>query len=180
MLLKGVTIVFLLFSMSFAMEAQAYLTPHQYYDPARRLLINSAHTQWDFFDADDETSRTTAADLKLQFVARSSDVIDGNLQPTLTMRVDGGRWPSAQAYAQRWLKDFPKFGFDLQMARDTTFGNLQGYDMELVSKSGDRRARQFIVRRPNEIWVFTCSSDNLHFRSTWKSCEKILQTASAH
>lgn len=166
--------------LSTSVKARAYLTPHQYYDPARHFLINVGKTHWGLFGPDDPTSETSLEDHKLQFIARSPEIIGGAIQPTLTMRVDPGRWRSARAYAERWLRDFPKFGFDLQMARETTFGNLKGYDMELLSQSDHRRARQFVVQRPDEVWVFTCSADDAHFRKAWLACEKILRTASAH
>jgi hypothetical protein len=157
----------------------AAISPDRFYDPARRLIIEAAGTKWDFFGGDDLTSRTVSADIKLQFVARSPAVGENNVQSTLTMRVDPGDWKTARSYAERWLRDYPKFGYELQMARDNQYGNLKGYDIEISSNTSHRRARQFIVKHDREMWVFTCSADTKHFSEAWTSCEKILKTASA-
>jgi len=170
-------ISFLIFAQ--ANQARAYVTPHQYYDPSRKLILGVANTGWDIFSGDDTTSKTTTNDQKLQIVVRAPTVSPSGIQSTLTMRVDKGDWRSARTYAEKWLKDFPKFGFELQGAKDSKYGNLVGYDMELTSKDTQRRARQFVVRQPHEMWIFTCSADSASFQEAWKACEKILNTAMA-
>lgn len=177
----GIPFLLLLFlSMTDAGGVFAATSPQSYYDPMRKLVIGVGGTSWNFFPGDDVSSRAALGDLKLQFVARSPKVIDQHLQPVLTMRVDEGTWRSAKHYAEKWLKEFPKFGYELQMSREAGFGTLRGYEIELTSTVSDRRIRQFIVHRPSEIWIFTCSANMKYFDETWKSCEKILKTAKAH
>lgn len=173
------TFVFFLLSV----QARAYITPHQFYDPVRHLLVNAANTHWDLSGADQPDGVTASASPSpshLQFVARAPELTEHSIQATLTMRVDKGEWRSARLYAERWLKDFPKFGYELQMSREAQLGSLSGYDMEFKAKDSPRTTRQFIVKRPGEMWIFTCTGDSAHFRTAWTSCEKILKTASAH
>jgi hypothetical protein len=155
----------------------SYTSPSQYYDPERKLSLSSTDTKWDFFSSDDMTSKTTLTDKSLQFVARSPYVVEQGLQPTLTLRIDHGNWSTARAYGERWLKDFPKFGYELQMSRDSTIGNLKGFEMELAATQSKHVIRQFIVKSKQEFWVFTCTSDQKHFTNTWSACERILKTA---
>jgi hypothetical protein len=164
---------------AFSKGAQGYITPHQFYDPIRHLLINAAGTHWDLSGAD-VTGPTAVTGSHLQFVARAPELSENSIQSTLTLRIDKGDWRSARTYAERWLKDFPKFGYELQMSRETQLGNLNGFDMEFKGKNSPRTARQFIVKRPGEMWIFTCTGDGEHFATIWSSCEKILKTASAH
>ena len=160
----------------FSATSGAYITPHQFYDPARHLLINASSTHWDLFNGIDFSNQKS----NLQFVARGPDVRGKSIQSTLTFRVDQGDWRSARSYSERWLKDFPKFGYELQMSRESRFGNLSGFEIEFKGKGSERTARQFIVKRPKEMWIFTCTGDSNHFSSVWSACEKILKTASAH
>ncbi len=169
--------VFLKFLMTLSLGQASYLTPHQYFDSTRHLFLSFANTNWDFFEGDDRTSQTISKDKSLQFVARSPYIIEGGLQPTLTLRIDKGPWSSARAYGERWLKDIPKYGYELQMSRDATYGNLKGFEIELFSTQSKRVSRQFIVKESQELWVFNCTSDQKHFSTSWKACEKILKTA---
>jgi len=137
----------------------------------------SQETNWDFFKPDDVSSKTIERDKGLQFVARSPYIIENGLQPTLTLRFDQGNWKTARAYGERWLRDFPKFGYELQMSRDSKLGHLSGFEIELSAKNSNHVIRQFIVKSKQEFWVFTCTSDQKHFPVTWSACERILKSA---
>jgi hypothetical protein len=171
---KIMTICFLLFQ---SLGWTSYTSPNQYYDPVRKFFISTANTKWDFFSRDDQTSHTVSKDKNLQFVARSPFIVEEGLQPTLTFRIDHGNWSTARAYGERWLKDFPKFGYELQMSRDSTIGNLKGFELELSAAHSKHLIRQFIVKSNQEFWVFTCTSDQKHFANSWSACERILKTA---
>jgi hypothetical protein len=168
---------FLKILISTGLALASYITPHQYYDSNRKLFISSANTSWDFFSPQDTTSKTTLRDKTLQFVARSPYIVEDGLQPTLTLRVDQGKWKTARAYGEKWLKDFPKYGYELQMSRDTSFGGLKGFEMEMAATRSQHVIRQIIVKKESEFLVFTCTSDQKHFSTSWSACEKILKTA---
>jgi hypothetical protein len=155
----------------------SYISPHQFYDPTRHLFLNANNTNWDFFKPDDQTSQTVSRDKDLQFVARSPYIVEDGLQPTLTLRLDYGTWTTARAYGERWLKDFPKYGYELQMSRDTKLGGLSGFEIELSATQSKHVIRQFIVKSKQDFWVFTCTSDQKHFSVSWSACERILKTA---
>jgi hypothetical protein len=168
--------VLILIIMTFENLKASVVDQKEFKDPTRHLSLNSKGTVWDFFSPEDLSSKTTVRDHDLQFVVRSPYVVDG-LQPTLTMRIDHGPYKSARAYGEKWLKDFPKFGYELQMSRDSTLGLLSGFEIELNSASSHRVVRQFIVKANAEFWVFTCTSDQAHFPISWSACEKILKTS---
>jgi hypothetical protein len=175
--MKFFAIFFVSVFSALSTQVHAYITPTQFYDPSRHILINTAKTGWDLLNPSTLEGLTASSDNKLQFIARSGDA---GGPATLTMRIDQGEWPTARQYAERWLKDFPKFGYELQMSRETKIGDLTGYDMELKAKESRRIARQFIVKRPHEMWVFTCSGDDTKFSASWTACEKILKTVAVH
>ncbi|MDZ4677772.1 MAG: hypothetical protein SGI74_09715 [Oligoflexia bacterium] len=158
-------------------QAFGLITPNYFSDNVRKLNLNVADKKWDFFDAEDTSSKTSQTDLELQFVARAPKVNENKTQPTLTWRVDKGEWDSAKKYSSKWLKEFPKFGYELQTSGDAKYGALNGFDMELLSTISDRRIRQFVVARAKEMWVFTCSADTKHFNEAWDACRKILNTS---
>jgi hypothetical protein len=169
----------LVFSLVFICIPQAFalVTPNHFSDLNRKLDLDVADTKWDFFEASDISSQTAQGDLELQFVARAPKVSDKKTQPTLTLRIDKGDTESAKKYSTKWLKEFPKFGYELQSSSEAKYGSLEGYDMELLSTISDRHVRQFVVARPKEMWVFTCSADSKHFNEAWQACVKILNTA---
>ena len=152
------------------------MSPRQYVDDERKLSLNVSDTKWDFYNPDDESTQLSHLDLELKFVARAPRV-DADTQATLTMRVDKGTWPSAQRYADKWLKEYPKFGYEYSMSKKMKYGQLDGIEIELASTSSNRKIRQFIVHRPEEMWVFTCTSDKKYFNANWSACERILKTA---
>src|SRR5579872_2576308 len=100
---------------------RANVTDHHFVDPNRKLNLHSSSTGWDFFDSEGE----------VQFIARAPLSNKDVIQPTLTLRIDKGDWPSSRSYSEKWLREYPKFGYDLQMSRQAYFGNLQGFEMEL-------------------------------------------------
>jgi hypothetical protein len=178
LLIKKIFVITLLTLAVTTVTAEAsYITPHQYYDSTRHLFLKANNTNWDFFKPEDQTSKTISRDKELQFVARSPYIVEDGLQPTLTLRLDYGTWTTARAYGERWLKDFPKYGYELQMSRDTKLGGLSGFEIELNATQSKHVIRQFIVKSKQEFWVFTCTSDQKHFSASWSACERILKTA---
>ncbi len=148
----------------------------EFVDPQLQLKLQAPDPQWVFLNGDQVPRKNTDDDLLLRFIARGLPNAQG-VQPSLTLRVDPGVWKSAKHYAEKWLKEYPKFGYELQFSRDNHIGALEGFEMELSSTVSPRRVRQFIVQRTKEMWVFTCSSSNDGFSSAWTACEKILKTA---
>jgi hypothetical protein len=148
---------------------------HRYTNSEKKLDLFTGSTGWDFFTGDAVTQNST--DLQLFFVARAPKAQTSGAQSTLTMRVDKSDSRTSRLYAMKWLKEYPKFGYELQMSREASYGTLEGFEIELKSTQSDRHIRQFLVKHASEMWVFTCSSDQAHFDSVSKDCEKILKTS---
>jgi hypothetical protein len=166
-------ILFLIILCGTGAEASVPQT-HRYLDQELKLDLFTGITGWDFFSGDSGDSQS-----KIAFVARapkSSDAV-GSPNATLTLRIDHSDARTSRIYAEKWLKEFPKFGYELQMSKATSYGALEGFEIELKSNTSERRIKQFLVKRPNVMWVFTCSSDQNHFGSVFKDCEKILKSA---
>lgn len=167
------TLVLLVFS---SLSGANIPESHRFVDTERKVDLFTGNTGWDFFSGEMITPSST--DLQLEFVARAPQVLSGGFQPTLTMRIDKSEAKSSRNYAEKWLKEFPKFGYELQMSREVSYGSLEGYEIELSSNLSNRRIRQFLVKKnPGEMWVFTCSSDQNHYGPVFKDCENILKTA---
>ena len=169
--ISGIAVVFMLG------YAYASISQKGYSDTGLGLSLKIAEQNWDFYSPSQENQKEPNRDLAIKFIARGPYDKAHNTQPTLTLRTDKGRYLSAKAYAEKWLKEFPKFGYDLLNSTESTKGSLNGYDIEVSSQISNRRVKQFLVHRPNEIWVFTCTADQSNYKEVWAQCESILKTA---
>lgn len=155
----------------------ATISQKSFSDPHLGLALKTTAQNWDFYSPTGIEQSEPNRDLAVKFIVRGPLDKVTNVQPTLTLRTDKGNYTSAKAYAEKWLKEYPKFGYDLQSSKPTRRGALEGYDIELNSNLTNRRVKQFLVHRPDEIWVFTCTADQKNYKSAWAQCEEILETA---
>ncbi|MCC6277676.1 MAG: hypothetical protein IT289_07160 [Oligoflexia bacterium] len=155
--------------------AFAATSPNSFSDPKRKLDLRTEATKWEFFSGDD-IAASENRETELLVVARAPQVVDG-AQSTLSWRIDRQDSSSAQAYAEKWIKEFPKFGYEVKQSKAATYGSLSGYDLELTSTVSDRRLRQFLVAKNKEMWIFTCSATRSQFQKAWEACQQILSSS---
>ena len=145
--------------------------PANFQDIKLGLTLSPAKTGWIFLNENDYASQG------MRFVARP---LGNRTISSLSLRIDKSPIDSIKKYSEKWLKDYPKFGFELQLAQDAIYGDLKGYEIELVSKkqSGEeKRIHQFITKNDGNFWIFTCSGESAIFDQALKSCQDILKTS---
>jgi hypothetical protein len=100
----------------------------------------------------------------------------GQMITAMSLRRDHSRYKSAKAYAEHWLLDYPKFGFELVFARARNIGPVNGYEMQLKAPQADKIVHQLVVQRQNEMLVFTCSDQTDRFKETFEGCQKVFSS----
>ncbi len=165
--------VLVVISLLVPLLTQAAIKPmndsSNYRDEKLGLSLSAGKTNWTFFNSDDYASNGNI------FVARPVSLsFTGSTVATLTLRSDKSQIESVKKYTEKWLRDYPKFGFELQQAGEVTYGDLKGYQIEMVSK---KVIHQFIYKNDNEFLVFTCSSGLQNSIAVWEKCQEILRSA---
>jgi hypothetical protein len=96
---------------------------------------------------------------------------------SLTVRVDKLDKPVAMnKYIQRWQKEYPKYGFDVQGGKAFTEGNNKGYVLDLMNKDANKQIRQVVFMKASNAIILTCRDDVASFKDSLKACNQIIRT----
>jgi hypothetical protein len=96
---------------------------------------------------------------------------------SLTVRVDKLDKPVAMnKYIQRWQKEYPKYGFDVQGGKAFTEGNNKGYVLDLMNKDSKKQIRQVVFMKASNAIILTCRDDAASFKDSLKGCNQIIRT----
>lgn len=102
---------------------------------------------------------------------------DGQSQAALTVRVEKLSKPSDPLnYAQKWLKDYPRFGFDILSSKRVKIGTETGYLIDMVNNDNAKQLRQVLFVKNLHAVTLTCRDDISDFSQTLKSCNEIIKT----
>jgi hypothetical protein len=104
-----------------------------------------------------------------------------NTQPSLTVRVDTLKEKqSLKDYVSQWIKDYPKFGFDVLNAKGEPLafkvGDQVGYLVDLSAKEAPKQLRQVVFMKDNNAVILTCRDHKDNFKNTLKACNSIIRT----
>jgi hypothetical protein len=150
-----------------SLKLSAAINAKSFIDPVTKLNFSFNEKEWTIFDSNDYASAGSV------FLAKLAD--KKLTQATLSLRLDEADFKDAKKYTERWLKDYPKFGFELLLSQEYQYGNLKGYEIELSSTKTDKRLRQFVVKNTeNKFLIFTCSAVKNDFPEVLKHCQKLL------
>lgn len=83
---------------------------------------------------------------------------------------------SLEAYAKRWVKDYPQFGFDILGSRPFEQNGTRGLVIDLLHKKKNRQLRQVIYSRDQVAVIFTCTDNTDKFLQSLQSCNQIIQS----
>lgn len=102
-------------------------------------------------------------------------------QPSLTVRVDTLKEKQPlKAYVHQWLKDYPRFGFDVlnKDGQPLAFkvGSQVGYVVDLAAKKSSKQLRQVVFMKDNHAVIMTCRDDKANFKNTLKACNSIIRS----
>lgn len=102
---------------------------------------------------------------------------DDHIQAALTVRTDKmTKAQSLDAYAKKWMKDYPRFGFDVLAAKKVKVGEEVGFLLDLVSRDNSKQLRQILFVKNKNAVTLTCRDDQKSFSQTLKSCNEIIRT----
>jgi hypothetical protein len=99
----------------------------------------------------------------------------------LTVRVDPlEKDISLDQYIQRWLKEYPKFGFDVLGSKPFMQNQKRGYVVDLLNRDNKRQMRQvvFVSAKKRSAVILTCRDQEALFKESLKTCNSIIRTFS--
>ncbi len=98
---------------------------------------------------------------------------------SLTVRVDRlARGATADRYIGRWIKEYPRFGFDVLGSQPFTQSGVRGHVIDLMNRDSKMQLRQvvFISEARKRAAILTCRDNAAEFSATLKSCNSIVKT----
>ncbi|MDZ4660932.1 MAG: hypothetical protein SGJ18_04860 [Pseudomonadota bacterium] len=106
-----------------------------------------------------------------------------NIFASLTLRRDSlKKKQSLEDYVEKWLGQYPKFGFDVigskrlkSKSKDSSREN-EGFLIDLVSRDGLKQLRQVVYVHDKNAFVLTCRDHKENFKKSLKDCNKIIRS----
>ncbi len=98
---------------------------------------------------------------------------------SLTVRVDRlARGSTADRYIGRWIKEYPRFGFDVLGSQPFSQGGVRGHVIDLMNRDSRMQLRQvvFVNESRKRAAILTCRDNASDFSGTLKSCNSIVKT----
>jgi hypothetical protein len=105
-----------------------------------------------------------------------SPVERNNVRASLSVRVDNMRQPMPlRQYVKRWIKEYPKYGYDVLGSKGFKTGNKKGYVIDLVNARRKRQLRQVIYLNKKTAVLLTCRDHTASFSQSLKECNNIVK-----
>ncbi len=105
-----------------------------------------------------------------------SPVTRNNVRATLTVRVDRMKnETSLKKYVRRWIKEYPKYGYDVLGSKGFKTSKKQGYVIDLINARKKRQLRQVIYLNNKTAVLMTCRDHTESFSSSLKECNNIVK-----
>jgi hypothetical protein len=98
---------------------------------------------------------------------------------SLTVRVDRlSRGSTADRYIGRWIKEYPRFGFDVLGSQPFSQSGVRGHVIDLMNRDSRMQLRQvvFVSETRKRAAILTCRDHATDFSNTLKSCNSIVKT----
>jgi hypothetical protein len=95
----------------------------------------------------------------------------------LTVRVDQLEKDVAlDRYVNRWLKEYPRYGFDVLNSKPFALDKQRAYVIDLVNRDGGKQVRQVIFMKKRTVAILTCRDRIAAFNESLKGCNDIIRT----
>ena len=96
---------------------------------------------------------------------------------TLTVRVDKlEKDMNIEKYVQKWMKEYPKYGFDVLGSTAFTQNKNRGFVLDLVNRDNSKQHRQVVFLKNQKAVILTCRDSSDKFKDALKSCNQIIRT----
>ncbi len=132
------------------------------------FVINSGNTDWHLAVAPKNNSY-------IETVYRAPG--DNKVQAALTVRAETLLSKTdLDSYAKKWIKDYPRLGFEVLTAKKVRVGEQVGYMLDLLSRENSKQLRQVLFLKGRNTVTLTCRDDVSTFAQSLKSCNDIIRT----
>ncbi len=131
--------------------------------------IDATATDWELIPAPKKSKYVITS-------FRSKNAVN-NIHASLTVRRDPiPKSKNLEGYVQKWLNQYPRFGFDVLGSKKIKHKEIPGFLIDLVSRDGQKQLRQVVFFRDNDAYVLTCRDSKDNFKNSLKSCNKIIRS----
>ncbi len=104
-------------------------------------------------------------------------VYDGPSDASLTVRVDRlQKEVPLEKYVQRWLKEYPRYGFDVIGSKPFMQNKDRAYFFDLVNHDTGKQLRQVVFLKDQRAVILTCRDKVASFSDSLKSCNQIIRS----
>jgi hypothetical protein len=123
-------------------------------------------------------SETPKSNKFISTMYKSPAPLAGKKDPAaLTVRVDKlEKEISIDKYVQRWMKEYPKYGFDVLGSKSFVQGKDRGYFLDLLNRDSGRQLRQVVFLKKQKAVILTCRDQKASFNNALKACNQIVKT----
>ena len=105
-----------------------------------------------------------------------SPISNNNVRATLTVRVDKMKDKTTlRKYVKRWIKEYPKYGYDVLGSKSFKSKGKKGYVIDLMNTRKRRQLRQVIHLNKKTAVLMTCRDHSDSFDESLKECNNIVQ-----
>ena len=97
----------------------------------------------------------------------------------LTVRVDQlEKDISLDNYMQKWLREYPRFGFDVLGSKPFIQNTRRGYVVDLINRENNKQMRQVVFLSPKKksAVILTCRDQIGTFKESLKPCNSIIRS----
>jgi len=96
---------------------------------------------------------------------------------SLTVRVDKlAKEVAIDKYVQRWVKEYPKYGFDVLGSKPFSQNKERGFVLDLINRDNGRQLRQVVFLKKQKAVILTCRDQVSTFKDSLKNCNQIIRT----
>lgn len=96
---------------------------------------------------------------------------------TLTVRVDDlNRETTLDHYIGKWMKEYPRYGFDVLGSKPFLQAKNKGYVLDLVNRDQGKQLRQVVFMKQKRAVILTCRDQIATFQTSLKACNEIIKT----
>jgi hypothetical protein len=96
---------------------------------------------------------------------------------SLTVRVDKlAKELVIDKYVQRWVKEYPKYGFDVLGSKPFSQNKERGFVLDLINRDNGRQLRQVVFLKKQKAVILTCRDQVSTFKDSLKNCNQIIRT----
>lgn len=96
---------------------------------------------------------------------------------TLTVRIDNlEKETTLDKYIGKWMKEYPRYGFDVLGSKPFLQAKNKGYVLDLVNRDQGKQLRQVVFLKQKNAVILTCRDRVATFQTSLKACNEIIKT----